>query len=174
MPRAEKVAHVETLREQLSQASGVVLVDFLGLTAPQMVELRRTLRKQGVTFQVVKNSLTKLAAQQAGVDFLVEYLRGPNGMVLGSDNPTAPFRAARECARKYQYFKIKAGLFSGEAVHPDQVEWFANLPTQEELYARLAGVLNAPVQGLAVALAGVIRKFAVALSEVGRLKAEKE
>ncbi len=174
MPRPDKIAQVEELKEQLSQARGVVMVDYLGLSAPEMVELRRTMRQQGVQFQVVKNTLARLAAQQAGVEHLLEHLHGPNGIVLGSDNPTTPFRAARECARKYQQFKIKGGLFSGEPIPAEQVEWVATLPSQEELYARLAGALNGPIQGLAVALSGVLRKLAVALSEVEKLKAEKE
>ncbi|MFO8034495.1 MAG: 50S ribosomal protein L10 [Candidatus Bipolaricaulota bacterium] len=174
MPRPDKIEQVEELKDRLSQASGVVLVDYLGLSAPQMVELRRSLRQQGVQFQVVKNTLARLAAQQAGVDFLLDYLHGPNGIVVGSDNPTAPFRAARECARKYQRFSIKVGLYSGEPIPPEQVEWIATLPSEQELHARLAGALNGPIQGMAVALGGVIRKPAVALSEVEKLKAQKE
>ncbi len=174
MPRPDKIAHVEELKDRLSQSSGLVLVDYLGLSAPEMVELRRMMRREGVQFQVVKNTLARIAAESAGVDFLLEYLHGPNGIIVGSDNPTAPFRAARECARKYQQFTIKAGLFAGDPITADQVYWVANLPTQEELYARLAGALNGPIQGLAVTLAGVLRKLAVALSEVNRLKTEKE
>jgi len=174
MARPEKIAQVEELKERLSKASGVVVVDYLGLSAPEMVELRRAMRQQGVQFEVIKNTLARLAAQQAGVDYLLEHLHGPNGLVVGSDNPTAPFRAARECARKYKAFNIKAGLFAGEPIPAEQADWVATLPPEEELHARLAGALNGPIQGLAVAMAGVLRKFAVALSEVQKLKQQKE
>ncbi|HIE48176.1 TPA: 50S ribosomal protein L10, partial [Candidatus Bipolaricaulota bacterium] len=74
MPRPEKVAQVEELKEKLSQARSVVLVDFLGLTASECVELRRLMRARGVEFRVVKNTLARIAAREAGADFLVDYL----------------------------------------------------------------------------------------------------
>jgi len=174
MPKAEKVAHVEDLKQRLGEASSVVLVDFLGLTAPEMVELRRGLRRQGVEFLVVKNTLTRLAAEQAGAEYLLSLLRGPNAVMFGSDNPAAPFKAAKEYARKYPKLEIKGGMFSGEPVGADEVNWYASLPSREELLSRLAGGLAGPMRGLAVALAGVIGKLAVVLSEVQKQKASKE
>lgn len=173
MPRPEKVAQVEALKERLSQARAVVLVDYLGLTAPECVELRRLMRQRGVEFRVVKNTLARIAAQEVGADFLVDYLTGPNAILIGRDDPTVPYKVARECAKKYKHFRVKAGLFEGEPVPPDQVEWYATLPSREELLARLAGGLAGPIRGLAVALAGIIRGLAVALSEVKKQKEQK-
>ncbi len=173
MPRPEKVAQVEELKERLSQARSVVLVDYLGLTASECVELRRLMRARGVEFRVVKNTLARIAAQEAGADFLVEYLKGPNAIVVGRDDPTVPYKVARECAKKFSHFRVKAGLFEGEPVPPEQVDWYATLPSREELLARLAGGLAGPIRGLAVALAGIIRGLAVALSEVKKQKEQK-
>jgi len=173
MPRPEKVAQVEELKEKLAQARAVVLVDYLGLSAPEMVELRRLMRERGVEFRVVKNTLTRIAAQEVGAEFLIEYLRGPNAIVVGRDDPTVPFKVSRECAKKYSHFRVKVGLFEGEPVPPEEVEWYATLPSREELLARLAGGLAGPIRGLAVALAGIIRGLAVALAEVQKQKEKK-
>lgn len=173
MPRPEKLAQVEELKEKLAQARSVVLVDYLGLTASECVELRRLMRKEGVEFRVVKNTLARRAAQEVGAGFLVDYLRGPNAIVLGRDDPTLPYKVSRECAKRYGRFQIKAGLFEGEPVPPDKVDWYATLPSREELLARLAGGLAGPIRGLAVALSGIIRGLALALAEVKRQKEKK-
>ena len=173
MPRPEKVAQVEELKEKLSGARSVVLVDYLGLTASECVELRRLMRARGVEFRVVKNTLARIAAREAGAEFLVEYLTGPNAIVVGRDDPTVPYKVARECAKKYPHFRVKVGLFEGEPVPPEQVEWYATLPSREELLARLVGGLAGPIRGLAVALSGIIRGLAVALAEVKKQKEQK-
>jgi len=173
MPRPEKVAQVEELKEKLAQARSVVLVDYLGLTASECVELRRLMRKQGVEFRVIKNTLARRAAREVGAEFLLDYLQGPNAIVVGGDDPTVPYRVSRECANKYGHFRIKAGLFEGEPVPPEQVEWYATLPSREELLGRLAGGLAGPIRGLAVALSGIIRGLVVALSEVKQQKEKK-
>ncbi|MBC7093861.1 50S ribosomal protein L10 [Candidatus Bipolaricaulota bacterium] len=172
MPKPEKVAAVEELKQRLSRARTVVLVDYRGLPAPDITELRRFVRKQGVEFRVVKNTLAKRAAEEAGFGYLADFLRGPNALVLGEGDPAIPFRVARECARRFPQFQVKAGVFDGQPVAPAEVDWYANLPSREELLARLAGALAGPMRGLAVALSGVVRKLAVVLAEVQKQKAE--
>jgi large subunit ribosomal protein L10 len=169
MPRPDKVAEVEELKGRFAQGS-VVLVDYRGLSAPECVELRRMLRKERAEFRVVKNTLARLAAGEAGAEPLVEYLQGPNALVVGYDDPLVAFRAAWKCARRFS-LRIKAGLFEGSAVPPEEVEWYANLPSREELLAQLAGAMNGPIRGLYWALTGIIRGLVVALAEVHKKEA---
>jgi large subunit ribosomal protein L10 len=171
MPKPEKVAQVEELKERFIRARGVVLMDYLGLSAQEYSALRRFLREQGVEFQVVKNTLARRAAQAAGAEFLVDYFTGPNAIVVGYDDPAAAFRASRECAKRFKV-RVKAGLFDRALVSPAEVEWYANLPSRDELVGRLAMAMASPMRGLAVALAGVIRKLAVVLAEVQKKKTE--
>lgn len=170
MPRPEKVAAVEELRERLSRARAVVVLDYRGLPGLEITELRRFIRRQGVEFKVVKNTLTRLAARDAGITGVLDALRGTNALLLGEGDPTVPFRVARECVRRYPQLKVKVGLFDRMAVSAAEADFYANLPTREELLGRLAGSLGGPIRGLAVALAGVMRKLAVALSEVEKKK----
>lgn len=170
MPRPEKVAAVEELRERLARASAVVVLDYRGLPGGEMTDLRRFARRQGVELKVVKNTLTRLAAQEAGIGSVLTELTETNALLLGEGDPALPFRVARECVRRYPTLKVKAGLFDRAPVSAAEADFYANLPTREELLAKLAGALAAPIRGLAVALSGVTRKLAVALSEVQRKK----
>lgn len=170
MPRQEKLAAVEDLRGRLSRARSVVVLDYRGLSGPDITALRRHIRKQGVELRVVKNSLTRIAATEAEVGGFPEKLTGTNALLLGEGDPAVPFRVARECARRYPQLKVKAGVFDSVAVSAAEADWYAALPTREELIGRLAGALAGPIRGLAVTLSGVMRKFAVALSEVQKKK----
>lgn len=170
MPRPEKVATVEDLHDRLSRARAVVLLDYRGLTGPDMTALRRFTRRQGVELRVVKNTLTRIATQGTRAEGLAAALVGTNAVLWGEGDPALPFRIARECARRYPQIKVKGGVFDGVSVSAGEADWYATLPTREELLGQLAGALAGPMRGLAVALSGVMRKLAVALTEVGKKK----
>ncbi len=174
MPKPEKAEAVETLREKFAQSSALVVLGFQGLPALEMTALRREVRRRGVEMRVIKNTLARLAAEQAGVSGLGKFLQGPNLVLLGRDDPTVPFKVALEFVQKYpKFFQVRAGVFSGELVSPEEVKWYATLPSREELLARLAGGMLGPVRGLVIALSGVVRKLVVALSEVQKLKEQR-
>lgn len=174
MPRPEKIAAVEELREKFARSQALLVMGFAGIPAAEMTSLRRLVRKRGVELRVVKNTLARRAAQEAGIAELAEFLRGPNLVILGRDDPTVPFKVALECVERYpNFFRVRGGVFAGEVVQPDQVKFYATLPSREELLARLAGSMLGPVRGLALALSGILRKLLVALAEVQKLK-EKE
>jgi ribosomal protein L10 len=175
MPKPEKIAAVEELQEKFAQSPAVVVVAFQGIPAAEMTALRREVRKRGVEIRVVKNTLARLAAEKAGVSGLGEFLRGPNLVIIGRDDPTVPFKVALEFVQKYpNFFQVRGGVFSGELVPADQVRWYATLPSREELLARLAGAMTGPVRGLVFALSGILRKLVVALSEVQKIKERGE
>jgi len=174
MPKPEKVKVVEELREKFAQSKALVILGFEGIPAAEMTALRRAVRKKGVELRVIKNTLALKAAQEAGIRGLEAFLRGPNLVILGRDDPTVPFKVAQECLEKYpNFFRVRGGVFAGELVPADQVKFYATLPSREELLARLAGSMLGPVRGLVFALSGILRKLVVALSEVQKLK-EKE
>jgi len=175
MPKPEKIAAVEELQKKFAQSPAVVVVAFQGIPAAEMTALRREVRKRGVEIRGVKNTLARLAAEKAGVSGLGEFLRGPNLVIIGRDDPTVPFKVALEVAQKYpSFFQVRGGVFSGELVTADQVRWYATLPSREELLARLAGAMTGPVRGLVFVLSGILRKLVVALSEVQKTKERGE
>lgn len=174
MPKPEKIKAVQELQEKFARSSALVVMSFQGVPAMEMTALRRQVRKRGVEVQVVKNTLARLAAHGAGIEGLSEFLKGPNLVIFGRDDPTVPFKVALEFVQKYpNLFQVRGGVFSGELVPADQVKWYATLPAREELLARLAGTMLAPVQGLVWALSGILRKLVVALSEVQKAKEQR-
>ncbi|MCS7216421.1 MAG: 50S ribosomal protein L10 [Candidatus Bipolaricaulota bacterium] len=174
MVRPEKAQAVAELRAKLSRSRTAVVLGFQGIPGEEMTALRRLVKARGAELKVVKNTLARRAAQEAGIPGLGEFLRGPNLVIIGRDDPTVPFKVATEVVQKYpNYFQVRGGVFAGEVVPADQVQWYATLPSREELLGRLAGAMLGPVRGLAFVLSGVLRKLVVALSEVQKLK-EKE
>lgn len=174
MVRPEKVRAVEELREKFARSRTVVVLGFQGIPGEEMTTLRRLVKTRGVELRVVKNTLARRAAQEAGLPGLGEFLRGPNLVIIGRDDPTVPFKVAAEVVQKYpNYFQVRGGVFAGERVPAAEVQWYATLPSREELLARLCGAMLGPVQGLAFVLSGLLRKLVVALGEVQKLK-EKE
>ncbi len=175
MPKPEKIATVEELQEKFSRSKALVVMGFQGIPAAEMTALRREVRKRGVEIRVVKNTLARLAAERAGVSELGKFLRGPNLVIIGRDDPTVPFKVALEFVQKYpNFFQVRGGVFSGEIVPAEQVQWYATLPSREELLGRLAGAMLGPVRTLVFALSGILRKLVVVLSEVQKTKERGE
>ncbi len=169
MPTERKVQEVAQLKEKLESAQGLVFTEFVGLTANEMVALRRELRQNDLEYRVVKNRLARIAAKEAGVE-IDPFLQGPTGICFGYDDPALPFKLANRLAKKYGKYKLVGGFFEGKPVEADEIDALANLPTHEEALARLAATLQAPVQKLASALAGTGRNLAVVLREVSKQK----
>lgn len=169
MPRPEKEREVALLEERFRRSRAMVFTDFRGLSAQEMVELRRLLRKSELEYRVIKNTLARLAAQRAGVK-IDEFLDGPTGICFGYDDPTLPFKLALEVAKRYKQYRIKGGIIEGELVGPKEVEYLAKLPSREELLAKLAATLGGPIQRLALDLKAIIQRFAIVLREVQKVK----
>ena len=172
--RPEKVAAIAELKEKLSTAKGAVLVDYRGLTVAQDTKLRRKLREAGVEYRVVKNTLTNLAAKEAGIVGLEQYLEGTTALAVSTTDPVAPAKVLsdfqKEIAKTVKTFKIKAGVLDGRVIDADGVKALADLPSREVLLAKVAGTMQAPITGLVSVLAGTIRKFVYAVDAVRQQK----
>lgn len=169
MPTPEKEQEVALLEDKMKTASGLVFTQYVGLTANDMMELRRQLRENGVEYRVVKNRLVKLAAKRAAIE-IDPFVQGPTGICFGYDDPAVPFRVASQLSKKFKPYKLNGGVFEGELVQAEGLARLANLPTKEGALSRLASVLQAPLQKLAVALAGPSRNLAVVVGEVSKQK----
>jgi len=169
--RQEKEQMVQELTDKLSKAEGAVLVDYRGLDVAQVTELRRQLREQNIDFKVVKNTLTKIAANEVGIENLEEHLEGPVGIAFGYDDPVAPAKLLNDFAKKNEDLELKAGILEKNVIGEAQVKELAKLPSREELLAKVAGTFQAPIAGFAGACQGIIRKFVYAVDAV---REEKE
>ncbi|ACB83782.1 ribosomal protein L10 [Natranaerobius thermophilus JW/NM-WN-LF] len=168
--RQEKERMVEELTEKLSQAESAVLVDYRGLDVAQMNELRRQLGDSNVDFKVVKNTLTSIAAENAGIDEINQYLEGPVGIAFGYDDPVVPAKILNDFSKENEELEFKAAILGESVVGEEKVKNLAKLPSREELLGKVAGTFQAPIAGFAGACQGIIRKFVYAVDAVRQEK----
>ena len=161
MKRNDKDQLIAELSDKLKGATAVYYTDFTGLNVKRMTELRRRFRKAGVEYVVIKNTLALRAVNDSGL--AGERLRGPTGLVFGTD-PVAAAKVLSDFARENdQRPAVKGGLLDGRHIDVDQVKALANLPSREQLLAELAGGLQAPLAGFVGAMNGLLYMFAGAL-----------
>lgn len=154
MDRTEKEQVVVELTERLQSAESLIVADYRGLTNAQLAELRVELTSHGARFVVVKNTLTRRAAEAAGVDGLLALLEGPTAIafVEAEGDPAAVAKALAKSAKDTKILALRGGLLSGETMSAEQIETLATLPSLDVLQAQLVGVIVAPLTQLAALL----------------------
>jgi len=168
--REEKVTAIAELREKLGKARGAVLTDFRGLTVADITELRAALRKSQVEYTVVKNTLAKRAVQDTAVAGLSALFEGPTAVAISVTDPVAASKAVTQWAKGRPTFTIKGGAVEGRVVTASDIASLADLPNRQVLLGRLAGVMQAPIAGLARVLAASLSGFANVLDRVRERK----
>lgn len=171
LTRQKKEQIVEELREKLSRASTTVLTDYKGLTVAEMTQLRDLLAEHRVEYKVVKNTLMRIACKDTRAAVLEPLLQGTCAIAIGYDDPTVPARLLKKFSKENEKLKIKAGALGNRLLTPQEVLALADLPTKEQLIAKLLGVLVAVPTSLVSVLAGVPRSFVGVLAAI---KAKKE
>ena len=170
MAREEKVTAIAELREKLGKARGAVLTDFRGLTVADITELRAALRKSQVEYTVVKNTLAKRAVQDTAVAGLSALFEGPTAVAISATDPVAASKAVTQWAKGRPTFTIKGGAVEGRVVTASDIASLADLPNRQVLLGRVAGVMQAPIAGLARVLAASLSGFANVLDRVRERK----
>ena len=157
MPNAKvlesKKAIVDALADKMQNATSVVFVDYKGITVAQDTELRNKFREAGVEYSVVKNTLTRFAANKIGYSEFDELLNGTTAMAYTTDDPIAPARIVSEFAKKNKnVLKIKGGLVEGQVQSVESRAAFGELPSKNALIAQVLGTFLAPISSLAFVL----------------------
>ncbi len=168
----EKAAIVAAMQEKLTSAQGAVFVGFTGLTVADVTKLRRKFIAAGVEYKVIKNTLTRIAADNAGMNNLDPILEGPTALAVSNEDAVAPAKVLKEFIKesKTQAIQIKAGLLNGQVIDVAAVEELASLPSREELLAKLLGSMQAPIVNTVNVLQGNIRNLVYALNAVREAK----
>jgi large subunit ribosomal protein L10 len=169
--RAEKVTAVAELTERFQSSSGAVLTEYRGLTVAQIGELRQTLGANA-TFSVVKNTLTKIAATEAGVTTeLTNLLSGPSAIAFVQGDVVEAAKGLRDFARANPLLVIKGGVLDGKPLTPDEIVKLADLESREVLLAKLAGAMKASMAGAAATFAAMPTQMARLLAALEQKKA---
>jgi len=138
----QKEASVAELTKNFEGSTAVLLTEYRGLTVAQLKELRNSIR-QDAEYAVVKNTLTKIAARNAGVEGLDDELKGPSAIAFVHGDPVAVAKGLRAFAKAHPLLVIKGGYFDGAALTADEVNKLADLESREVLLAKLAGAMKA-------------------------------
>ena len=172
MPRPDKAAAVAELTEEFRSSGAAVLTEYRGLTVGQISQLRIALGTQ-TTYAVVKNTLTRIAARDAGVDALDALLQGPSAIAFVKGDPVEAARGLRDFARVNPLLVIKGGVLEGKALSAEEITRLADLESREVLLARVAGGFTASLARAAALLQAPVAQ-AARLAEALRQKAEQD
>ncbi len=158
-----KKAAVAQIKEKLTTAQSVVLVDYRGLNVAEVTELRKQFRAAGVEYAVLKNSLVGIAAKEAGIEGLDSILEGPTALAFGMTDAVAPATIIAEFAKKNDKLKVKAGILDGAILDVAGVEKLSAIPSREVLIAKVMGSMMSAVS-----------KFVYVLEAIRKQKAGEE
>lgn len=169
--REQKGQAISHFTGGLAQATNAFVLDFKGITVPQVTELRKQVRESGSDYVVVKNTLALIAVQDSSLTKLKEHFSGMTAVAYNTTDPVALAKVLTKFAKDVPNVKFKGALLAGQVVAAGEIQNIANLPTREELLAKLLYLMQHPIRGLAVVLNGTIRNVAVVLDQIAKQKA---
>jgi large subunit ribosomal protein L10 len=167
---AQKKDLVQRYEEGIASAQHLFLIEFRGISVPQVTELRDRVRESGGQYLVVKNRLALRAISGHVLESLKEHFQGPTAVAWSEDDPVSLAKALTDFAKSAPVIEFKAGVVDGAVISADQVEAIAALPTRDELISKLVFLLQSPVTRLVRTLAALPRDFVVVLGQVAHGK----
>lgn len=161
----QKKEQVAQLSEKLNSAVAGVIVDYKGITVADDTVLRANLRKAGVDYAVVKNTLLTLAIKGTPLEGLTSVLEGTTALAVSSEDSVASAKILSEFAEKHDNFSIKGGFLDGEIISLEKIDSLAKLPSREVLLATVAAAFQAPMASFARAINAIVEKDGEAAPE---------
>jgi large subunit ribosomal protein L10 len=166
MNRDQKSATIEEIAAQIEAAEAIFAVDYRGISVPQAAELRGRLREADASFRVVKNRLSKLAAEKAGEERLSDLLEGPTALTFVRGDTAQAAKAITTFNKEHEVLSFKGGFMDGVTLDEERFKAIARLPSREVLYGQFAGVVASPVTGLVRGLGSMIQGLALQLGQI--------
>ena len=166
MNREEKSATIEEIAAQIEASEAIFAVDYRGISVPQAAQLRGKLREADASFRIVKNRLTKLAAEKAGEDRLAELLQGPTALTFVRGDTAQAAKAITTFNKEHEVLTYKGGFMGELLLDEDKFRSIARLPSREVLDGQLAGVVASPLTGLVRGLGSMIQGLALQLGQI--------
>jgi large subunit ribosomal protein L10 len=174
MNRDEKAQAIEEIAAQIKGAEAIFAVDYRGISVPQAAELRGKLREAGASFRIVKNRLTKRAAEQVGEERLGELLRGPTALTFVRGDTAQAAKAISTFNKEHEILAFKGGFMDGTVLDEEQFKAIARLPAREVLDGQIAGVVASPLTGLVRGLGSMVQGLAIQLQQLQTQKEKEE
>jgi large subunit ribosomal protein L10 len=171
MNREEKSATIQEIAAQIEASEAIFAVDYRGISVPQAAELRSKLREADASFRIVKNRLTKLAADKAGEERLAELLKGPTALTFVRGDTAQAAKAISTFNREHDVLTYKGGFMDTTSLDEESFKSIARLPSRDVLNAQFAGVVASPITGLVRGLGSMVSGLA---SQLQQLQTQKE
>jgi large subunit ribosomal protein L10 len=169
--RAQKQQDLDALTEQFRKASAAMLVGFQKLTVAKDQELRRQLREAGISYEVVKNTLARKAAEGTPFEKAAEHFKGVTALALSEGDPVSLSKTISKFTKANpDIFSFKVGVVEGRVVNIKDVEEIANLPSKEELISKIMFLINCQAQRLVTVISAVPRNLAIVVRQIGKQK----
>jgi large subunit ribosomal protein L10 len=166
MNREEKSAAIQEIAAQIEESEAIFAVDYRGISVPQAAELRSKLREADASFRIVKNRLTKIAADQVGEERLPELLQGPTALTFVRGDTAQAAKAITTFNKEHEVLTYKGGFMDGTSLDEGAFKSIAKLPGREVLNGQLAGVVASPLTGLVRGLGSMIQGLALQLGQI--------
>lgn len=167
----EKQVVIQEILEKINQSKSIVITDYRGLNVAQVTELRSKLREAGVEYKVLKNTMVRFAAREAGIEGLDDILTGPTAVAFGMNDAVSPAKVLTEFAKNNDKLQIKAGVLDKKVLTADNVKALADIPPREVLLSMVLRGMQAPISGLVNVLQGNIRNLVYVLAAIQEKKA---
>lgn len=170
MNREEKAAVISEFSEGIGQATNAFLIDFKGITVPQVTELRKQVRESGSSYVVIKNTLALIAVKDSPLTQIKEQFTGMTAVAYNTTDAVILAKALTKFAKDVPAVQFKGALLNGQIVPATEIQNIANLPSREELVSKLLYLMQHPIRGLVTVLSANIRNLAVVLDQVAKQK----
>jgi large subunit ribosomal protein L10 len=166
MNRDEKAATIEEIAAQIEAAEAIFAVDYRGISVPQAAELRGKLREADASFRIVKNRLTKIAAEKVGEERLAELLQGPTALTFVRGDTAQAAKAISSFNKEHEVLTYRGGFMGEIVLDEDRFKSIAKLPSRDVLNGQFAGIVASPLTGLVRGLGSMIQGLALQLGQI--------
>ena len=170
MNRENKAQAISDFADGIGHATNAFLIDFKGITVPQVTELRRQVRETNSRYVVVKNTLALIAVKDSPLQGLEKAFTGPTAVAYNATDAVALAKALTKFAKDVPAVQFKGALLNGQVVAASEIQAIANLPSREELLSKLLYLMQHPIRGLATVLQANIRNITVVLDQIAKQK----
>ena len=168
--KAFKQEKVEAMKEKFAKAKVAVVTEYRGLTVEEITKLRRSLQKEEGDYMVTKNTLAKVASKGTPFEVLADSLKGPVAIAFGFKDEVAPAKVVTKFIKEAKKGEIIGAALDGKFLDANEAKKLANLPSKEELYAKMLGSINSPATGIVGAINAVMSGLVRAMDQVAKKK----
>ena len=168
--KAFKQEKIEAMKENFAKAKVAVVTEYRGLSVEEITRLRRALQKENSDYMVTKNTLAKVAAKGTDFEVLADVLKGPVAIAFGFADEVAPAKVLKKFIKEAKKGQIIAAALDGKLLDAKETQVLANLPSKEELYAKMLGSINSPATGIVGAVNAVMSGLVRAMDQVAKQK----